>query len=227
MIKYNSKEPLYALHIPKAGGTSFSRLLKIWFHLGYHHHYFNHATGTPPENINKAIWKLRRIIPVCINGHFIKSTPYGISNYYPDAKQFISFLRDPLEMHISAYYYNVQNFKNKALYAFGKRVEKFPWENIDDYMTREKLHFQDFFPWEFTLDNYKEIINEHFIHIGVVERYEQSIKVMAKKLGKWNLKAPILNTSDWKERPDRAIVSQFINENTIAYQMHEYVKTKN
>jgi hypothetical protein len=130
-------------------------------------------------------------------------------------------------MHLSAYYYNLQNFKNDALFAFGEKIEKFPWENVDDYMVKEKLHFHDFFPWNFTNHNFKDIIESNFIHIGVVERYEKSIKVMAKKLGKWEIKAPTLNTSDWKELPDPGLISKFVEENQLAYEIHEFAKIMN
>ena len=77
--------------MPKCGGITFSRILKFWFHFGYHLHYYDHKKNMPPRISN---FKLRyaRYLPICIDGHFIRDSAYSIDILYPQVQQFITFI---------------------------------------------------------------------------------------------------------------------------------------
>ncbi|MCB0515832.1 MAG: sulfotransferase family 2 domain-containing protein [Bacteroidetes bacterium] len=116
MIHYNPNDILISIHIPKCGGTSLDAILQKWFGLGLHRHYFNTRSGALPEKARLKTWwgSLRK--GVCVHGHFNARKAYGVFDYYPQAKQFITVLRDPLEHLISTYYYELKVAKKRKLF---------------------------------------------------------------------------------------------------------------
>jgi len=107
MKRYEKEYPLISIHIPKAGGTSFTSVLRTWFGKRLYLHYFDPKHGTMPRkrNIKPGFFKRRFQKGVCIHGHFNKMRGFGVQDYYPEVNQFITVLRNPLELALSNYYY--------------------------------------------------------------------------------------------------------------------------
>ncbi len=175
MRKYDQNKPLIFIHIPKTAGTTAGVIFQKWFKKGYIQHYFNEQTGEMP--IKYDLFGMCNFEnPVVLYGHFNRLRDFGVEDYYPEVKQFITILRDPFEMAISSYFYMKKNSLN------WKDQTRIPKNTLREYLLTTKLKMLNHFPREITAHNYKEIIAEYFIHIGITEYLDESMKSIASKL---------------------------------------------
>jgi len=93
MLNYKFSKTLISIHIPKTGGTSFKDVLYTWFGKNLFFHYYNEREGIMPV-------KYELLPGICIHGHFNRKRNFGVQDYYPEATQFITILRDRLCMQI-------------------------------------------------------------------------------------------------------------------------------
>lgn len=221
MRQYNSHKPLIFIHIPKAAGTSTQVIFRSWFKHGFYKHYYNEKKGTLPK---KHTFHLRQLLrrQTLIYGHFNSTRKFGIEDYYPDVKQFITILRSPLELAISSYFYVRANSKK------WKDQSGVPKESLPDYICATKVNMLNNFPRKVTLSNYKEIIEKYFIYIGIVEQLEDSLRMIAYSLGK-TFNASLLPHTNVTER-DQAIGDNakalFMEQHKLEYLVYEYAKER-
>jgi len=189
MISYDSSKPLISLHVAKCAGQSFRRLLEQWFGDNFFIHYFQQYNQFPPKHVLRP--------GICIHGHFNHVKRRGVQDYYPEAEQFITVLRDPLEAAISHYFYwktkvRPTQIKQGVIEAGGVR----DYRNIDDFFyKRPKSMMLDFMPCNMSAENYKDIIETKFIWIGLVENLQSHVDRLAAKLGFAKTAVERLNTA--------------------------------
>ncbi|BBU69661.1 hypothetical protein [Fluviibacter phosphoraccumulans] len=100
--QYNTLNPLVSLHIPKCAGQSFRVELEIACQGKYSLDYHYPDVGVfLPANSNVA----RKII----HGHFVRWKDAAVEQVFPEADQFITIVRDPYDVCISAYFYGKDN----------------------------------------------------------------------------------------------------------------------
>lgn len=104
MKAYDPSCPLVFIHVPKTAGSSVRRIFTQWFGERFVPHYFDEANGTPPQR-SPLFDQHSPELPVCVYGHFNRKRGFGVQDNYPDARQFMTVLRDPFEMAISGYYF--------------------------------------------------------------------------------------------------------------------------
>jgi hypothetical protein len=229
MREYNRNQKLFSLHIPKCGGTSFTNVLIKWFWPGFHAHYFTHATNEMPRKIRlfKRVLEGLGMFPMCIHGHFEEEA--GVYETYPDAKQFITIIRDPLEMQVSMFFDHKRRLNNpdEGLFWKGEKMEMEYEGDINTWVQERPFYLLKFFPWEITLDNYINVINEHFVHIGITENLEKSIRFFAQKLNKKPESVEHLNKSPRHEGLMEESIQIFKSKHKLEYAIYDYVKTLN
>lgn len=228
MKTYDPSSVLISMHLPKSGGTSFTDVLKKWFWPGFHAHYYRHAQNKLPNRVNPIRKMLHRagVAPLCVHGHF-KDGAGGVFEYYPDASQFITVLRDPLELQLSMYFYHKKRLeKEGSLYWKGNKVDM-EYDNIDEWVSERGSFMLLAFPFEINLENYQEIIHKHFIHIGVTEKLQESVNIMADKFEKKPLTVPVKNATIRKEEPSNLSIERFREKHKLEYAIYEYVKHLN
>lgn len=206
-----------------------SRILKN----GFWSHHWDHQIGKPPEVLplqkGYGIF-LRTDIPVCIHGHFNKEVDgKSLFDYYPQACQFISFLRDPLEAHLSLYHYNRSLLKMNSKWKGENVVDTFPYnKDLESFVKDVRANQLSFWPWEITENNYKTIIRDNFVYIGLVENMQESINHLSLILGKEPLNVSKLNiTSGLKKYPSDNAIAKFKSRNQLHYLVYNYVKELN
>lgn len=220
MLKYNKNEPLFSVHIPKTGGSSFKEVLVRWFGDKLFFHYFSERGNEMPS--------LHPMQPgICIHGHFNRKRGFGIKGYYPDAKQIIAFLRDPLEIVISRYFYVKEMEKTGQSYREGKRFSLH--DDISEYITAaindENYHpnILDYFPEAINSGNYRKLINKYFIYIGVTEDYQFCVNALADKLGFAGIRASRKNQAERYGSISPELRQKFIAARAIEYEAYNYV----
>ncbi len=115
--------------------------------------------------------------PIVLYGHFNRFRNFGVEDYYPEIKQFITILRDPFELTISGYFYTR---KIGASWIDKTHIPK--EDNIEKFIINAKPSMLNHFPKIINSDNYKDVIEEYFIEVGITEHLRDSLQRIAYKL---------------------------------------------
>jgi hypothetical protein len=219
---YDRNEPLIVIHVPKAAGNSSLKFFEKWYGDGFLRHYFNEPKGQMPKKYD--LFDLNTADnPVALHGHFNKLRNFGVEDYYPDVKQFVTILRDPFELTISNYFFTRKNSSS------WKDKSRIPNEDaIEKYLINAKPNMLNHFPREITKDNYKDVIDEYFIEIGITERLEESMKWIAHKLGMTYDEA-ILGHHNATERDQEVpdyLRALFVERNQLEFDVYNYALEK-
>jgi hypothetical protein len=218
MRTYDSEKPLFSLHIPKCGGTSLIEILRMWFDGCLFLHYYSAYTDTRPNH-----YTLDNKHKTCIHGHFDNAKQVGVFSYYPDACQFVTVVRNPLDLALSGYFFDKGLYAKGQFYDNGRKIEKLGFEDINDYLKRGKSFFNRFFPWQLNSVNYRQVIHDNFIAVGIVEELQNYVNVLAAILGKPVYEVPALNPSVYDEAPDPVAMADFIAKHELEFEIYHYI----
>lgn len=177
---YDPDQVLISLHIPKTAGTSLQQHLEDWFGTGNLHYHYRGWSGEAPERAEPRAG-------LCVHGHFNRLRGIGALDYYPDARQFAVFVRDPFDRFVSLWrylHYQVQS---------GMVVQHF--EDAPDFETWLDRRaaapvLDDPFSWLAQLqatpdpENLAEVFSGRFINVGTVEAFDRSLALLARALGR-------------------------------------------
>ena len=180
---------IFFLHIPKAGGSTFSFILNKMYSMG---EVIDLYTPGPDWDSILTILKKRKDDKniSLVKGHFF----YGIHNFLPDNDyQYITFMRNPVSRIISFF-----NFIKESDLHFlhhqlknGMRLSDFimsdlTWE-IDNCMIRQITGKKDLSEKcsEDSLKEAQQIIEKDFSFVGITEYFDESL-VLLKNLLNWD-----------------------------------------
>ena len=214
---YDPRKPIISLHIPKCAGQSFRRVLKKWFGERLLFHYFQEHNAPPSRYPLQA--------GICIHGHFNAARGFGVNDYYPGADQLITVVREPLEMHLSNYFYWKTKARDRQL-KLGRITagDENDYRDINDFfLKRQKTPLLNFLPADITPRNYKEIIEERFIWIGIVENLPAGIERLARILGFKPAVIPRVNVSARSETLAPELRDSFIERHRFEFEIYQYV----
>lgn len=220
MKKYDPNKPLISIHIPKTGGAGLREILKSWFSKNLFLHYFDERHNLMPRKHSLAP-------NICIHGHFNRKRGFGIEHYYPEANQFITFLRDPFEILISRYFFVKKNERNDDSYRDGK--ELIISQKSNDYLKEEIMNenyhpnILDYFPTEINLSNYKSIINS-FMFIGFTDAYQSSVNRLSDALHLPRKHTEIINASKRFDEIDPYLRTRFMETHLLEYKVYSYAR---
>ncbi len=169
---YDPSAPLIYLHLYKTAGTSVNQIFQTWYGGKFIKHKDGSNTDKRDISCTSENIKKYNISGPLFFGHFNHD---GMFEWPSECTQFITMLRDPFDLQVSAFYYAKKN--GLPLHV----------DNVEEYVLTSDFHysFTNIFTKEkITLNNYKEIIAKYFIAIGSLKNYEKSIKNFALQLGK-------------------------------------------
>jgi hypothetical protein len=219
MRPYDRNKALIFIHVPKCAGTSINLVLKKWFGDNYLRHGFNkHNTGfrSSPYELKPG---------TCISGHFSRLGDESVRVLYPEADQFITFLRDPFEIALSQYFFWKK--KRRAILIKEGTLKKNSADDFkgitDFFKKRSKSVMLNFMPTELTLHNFKEMLDKHFIYTGIVEDLRVSMNKLAETLGYPGEEIAHRNKSERDERVPEEVKNKFINDNSLEYIIYNYI----
>jgi hypothetical protein len=218
---YDCHEPLIVIHIPKAAGNSSQRFFRNWYGDAFLRHYFDESTGEMPPRYD--LYQIHTPYrPIVLHGHFNKARSFGVEDYYPEVKQFITILRDPYELTVSRYFYL------KQASSGWKDQSHLPKQDIETYLSQVKPNMLNHFPRAVSRDNYKEIIETYFIEIGITEHLRTSLRWIACKLG-MSYDDTLLghyNTTTRDQTIPSHIKDLFMEKNQLEFEVYNYALEK-
>ncbi|WP_216828248.1 sulfotransferase family 2 domain-containing protein [Alkalihalobacterium elongatum] len=200
------------LHIPKTAGSTFNSLIEKQYENNY-------TMISPKYGEEKVADYFNAIGPKekleVVRGHF----PFGVHKYLPQKNfTYITFLRDPIERVISAYYY----MKSNPIHPYYYKMNQ---TSLYEFVSEKAFHWAVYnrqtcllngHGWNYDLDVAKENITKYFSVVGITERFNESIKLLNDSLG-WN----ICNISKVNVNPNKPKKSEIANE------VREVIKEKN
>ena len=195
--KTNTLE-LISLHIPKTAGTSFRLILESVYGSNEVMR-VDLPIDDPKLKVNKEDYNSDRLPKAkVIHGHFnyeLLSSEVRL----PDQVPIVTWVRDPVERVISNYFYlsdrleSILDEKNRGVNILSKLKR-----NLKEYAQCEiNRNRQSKFLKGLNLDD--------ITFIGVVENFEEEIKVLAKILGWKNVESVKVNSTKKKDFVDQEI----------------------
>lgn len=217
MRPFDPAAPLIVIHVPKTAGTSVKAIFKGWYGKQLHLHYKNAATGKMPVALTPQ--QMAADPPPVIYGHFNATRAFGIQDYYPGVKQFVTILRDPFDTAVSGLFY-------WAKVTSGGKDAQIPHEQAVRRLRKRPSAMLHHFPRDMTLDNYKEFIERDFIHIGITEDLPTSLGQIARKLGQSFDPTQLehRNVTDHPRQFDQELRDHFEERHPLDYAVYRYAK---
>lgn len=209
---------IISLHTPKAGGSSFKRVLKDEFKYSFHtdnkDRPINKSFDTrikDAENFRKKfkfiIEPYHKLLRVkCIDGHFL---PYKYKHYLdrPDVI-FVTWLRDPVERLASHYHYWFRSYDKKRSSNLHKKVVENNWSLEKFVFSSEMKNFYHQFLYNFPVDN--------FDFVGITEYFEEDLNYFAEKYLNKNINSiPKFNTNPNK-------IGKYIDDPKMKNELKEF-----
>lgn len=209
MREYDPSKPLIFSHIPKTAGSSLRAVFQHWFGDRCHEHYRDQ--GNASAGLPQRVAISGR--PLVLFGHFNGALGFGIRDYYPEVEQFLTVMREPFARAVSGYFYALgQGVNVPSMDAFVMSYPNNPGGILN------------YFPFRVTADNYKELIERHFVDIGTTETLPQSVARFARKLGKECPKdLPLINASTYTESVPDHLQDAFRERNGLEVEVYDYV----
>lgn len=218
MKNYDKNQPLIVIHIPKAAGSSAKQVFKRWYGNGLFEHYFNERAGELP--LKRDLAGLHSVDdPVAVYGHFNRLRGFGIEDYYPEVKQFVTIMRDPFESAISRYFFTRKHGEH---WLDQSRV---PVAELRKFLKETPPNILNHFPREITQSNYRDLIEEYFVEIGITESLEESMQRIAGKLGMpfqsdW---LPFVNSTERDQPNPDDLRSEYSERHSLEFEVYNYV----
>jgi hypothetical protein len=224
-------ETLIFLHIPKAGGSTISKILE---------QQYSSAETLTLDDRERQIAQLKTLPAAqrgqyrLIQGHLF----FGLHRFIPQASTYITFLRRPVERVLSFYYYArstpdhylyplviTERLNLKTLLAREVTLELRneqtrllagdEWEDPQRVVTRAALELA------------KANLRTHFRVVGLLEEFDASLLLLCRAFG-WHLPFYVKENVT-KERPDERFLDAetrgLIEEaNHLDLELYEYVR---
>jgi hypothetical protein len=177
VIPYDPNQALISLHIPKTAGTSFRAVLQAWFGEGLHDHYPDH--GKPLGGVALGPG-------VCIHGHFNRDKGLGVQDCYPQARQFITVLREPFARMISLWLFLNREQAAGRTQAVAGFADFDAWfgHHRDAALANPAAGFLRNFPMPVTPEGVPTLFDRDFVAVGITERMQETVDHLARALGR-------------------------------------------
>lgn len=216
MKNYKLNEPLVYIHIYKTAGSTVRKIIWKWLFkekkIIEHYVHLNKITCTSETISNLEKDGIKNPI---FYGHFDYSGNY---EFPQTCNQFITTLRNPFYQDVSAYFYGVQTGDKNCI-------------NIDlrNYLMKSDMYYgfsKVFTKQKLNLNNYKDVINKYFVHIGVVEKMEENLiklsNIFQKQLSEEDKKIRERTSNYFCEIP-YDLIDLHRKNNELEYAIYDYV----
>ena len=216
-------QALIFLHIPKTAGTTLNRIIEWQYNPLAIFTMDPYRIRATPERLRKLSEERRRGIKM-LRGHFY----YGLHELLPQGATYMTVLREPVARFLSAYYF----------------IHRRPLHPMHRKVTSERIGVEDFIRLtphrqnlqtsmlagiksngkceDHVLEVAKENLTKSFSVVGLCERFEESLMLMATSYG-WEI--PFYeNRKVSKTRPkvEPAAIEMIKEHNRLDLELYEF-----
>lgn len=195
------------------GGTS----VRTIFQKAYGKNLFSHynepivsggvLVGRQPGKLHWGqLSQLAKIEPVCIFGHLRNSEGTGVDDFYPEARQFATFLRSPLETVVSSYFYTIK------IIAEGRPI-KLPHKSINEWLERVPSQIFNHLPLR-AQSKMKEFVDNELVLIATLDNPVGLLHFMEENFSV-SVTLPHVNESSYDEKYDPAVARRWLQRNEM------------
>lgn len=181
MKKMEQQQALIFLHIPKTAGTTLNRIIEWQYNPLSIFTMDPYRIRATPERLRQLPEARRRRLRM-VRGHFY----YGVHEYLPQGSTYITMLREPVARFLSAYYF----LQRRPLHPMHRKV-KTERIGVEDFirLTPQRQNLQTSLVAGIksngkceasTLEIAKENLVKSFSVVGLSERFEESLMLIAK-----------------------------------------------
>lgn len=220
---------LIFLHIPKNGGMTLHKILEKNYlpESIFTIQVIDHIKLNTDDFINLPLEERKKI--KVLKGHML----YGLHRYFNAPSQYITFLRKP-EDRLYSFYHYVKKRPHHRLYTsiFGNNMsfEEFVI-NIDPGDTHNaQIRFISGLKnssEEEMLKLAKENIDNHFIFVGLLEKYNLSLVLLKKSLNLYNIYYKTVNKGSYKTKKINEETLKIIREkNKGDYELYRHIENR-
>lgn len=217
-----ASQTLIFLHIPKAAGTSFKRILEK----NFRQEQVYLVDGPEDEDKLEALSDREKLELRLIYGHQY----FGLHRFLPQRATYMTILRDPIARTISHYRF-VRRVRHHPLHERASRVtleeyvsQRIAGKELNNGQTRRISGIIDDVECDQAmLDLAKANLEQHFSVVGVSERFDEMLMVAKQRFHWGNIYYRRYNRTGGSrlELPER--VTALIEErNQFDFQLYEY-----
>lgn len=201
-------------HIPKCGGTSGRRAFTKWFRV-----IDDYRAAVSPEAtetfLNNKL-DLSALDEQCLlRGHFDLPGAHLYQRYpeiLSDARyRLITFVRDPLEVAQSYYFYRRAT------------LDAYEFDRLSGQVGALDNYVASIFPC--TEENYKAVIDRYFF-VGLTECLQESFDILARMLGQERVLLTVENAFPRDEVLTEDEVLRFKQKNKLDYKLYAYCRER-
>jgi hypothetical protein len=224
-------QALIFLHLPKCAGTTLNRIIEWEYNP-------TRVFSIDPvlflwsyQKLNR--WPAKRLARMQVfKGHM----PFGIHKRLPQPSTYITFLRDPVERVISAYYFARDYLLHpKHRWISKLTLEEYarvsPNHNVQCKYLSGRRFVGDFHAGDCNaemLETAKENLNRYFSLVGITERFDEGLAILKIIFG-WEI-AKYANFNVTKSRQAKtslpaATVELIADRNKYDMALYEYAST--
>lgn len=180
MRAYDPSLPLVSLDIPNTADASLRSTLADWFGNERLFLHYRGDQGEAPERFDLGPGH-------CVHGHFNRARGIGALDYYPDASQFVTFLREPFTRFVAQWRaLQKQQSLGVAVPALDDSPTFADWfaRRVDAMAKGEDpFSFLAQLPREVAADNPSSAFDKDYVAVGIAEDYLSSVQALATTLG--------------------------------------------
>ncbi len=201
-------------HIPKCGGTSLVKAFSNWFTV-IPDYRGAHGAEADSAYVARRV-DLAGLTPHdMVVGHFEVEGAF-LDQRYPEAfsdprVRLLTFVRDPIELAQSLYWFERRNNLHPEGYTLQERVAGLT--NVLAYMLRCDE------------TNYRQVLDRYWF-VGVCEHMQQSLDCLADALGRPRLMVPHINRSRRDYQLCEEAAREFRERNALDYAIYREAQTR-
>lgn len=176
---------LFFLHIPKNAGTTLRSILDAQYGRRAVLTYYNQPSRQLLDNLRYMLMDQRNKYRALV-GHF----SFGVHENLGAPHVYITLMRDPVQRAISGYYENLKTDPGRltnqdgTVRSLGEDVRHRPEAYANQQLKMLAGLADETFVQEHDLETARSNLALHFATVGTIERFDESVLLMSKRL-KW------------------------------------------